>query len=148
MSHHVELPPLRDRTEDLRLLIETFAAETTQSLGRDPVKLPSGVESIFVGYPFPGNVRELQAIVYDVISRVPGTEIARDDFRRHPALQDQGPDEDLQGRFSYSGPIPKLSEVEDYLFREAMEKAGGNQSAAARMLGVSQSTLSRWAARQ
>ena len=148
MAHHVELPPLRDRTEDLRLLIDRFASESAEALERERAKIPSGAESIFMGYSFPGNVRELQAIVYDVISRTPSGEITRADFLRHPALSDLAAEHQAQGRFSYSGPIPKLSEVEDYLFREAMEKADGNQSAAARMLGVSQSTLSRWTSRQ
>jgi DNA-binding protein Fis len=44
---------------------------------------------------------------------------------------------------SYSGRFPTLKEVEDYLISEALERAEGNQTVAARMLGVSQSTLSR-----
>jgi transcriptional regulator with PAS, ATPase and Fis domain len=44
---------------------------------------------------------------------------------------------------SYTGPIPKLCDVEEYLIKEAIEKSGGNQSLAAQMLGISQSTLSR-----
>ena len=47
------------------------------------------------------------------------------------------------GRISYSGTLPTLEEAERFLIAEALEKSGGNQTAAARMLGVSQSTLSR-----
>ncbi len=146
MAHQVHLPPLRDRAEDVEILIDYFVRDSYRSLGREPEELSGGVASAFTGYSFPGNVRELQAIVYDVVSRTVGRAPDLSDFAKHPSLMEQL-DRTEPSRFSYTGSIPRLSDVEEFLFREALEKTGGNQSAAARLLGVSQSTLSRWISR-
>ncbi|MFP4114607.1 MAG: sigma-54-dependent transcriptional regulator [Spirochaetota bacterium] len=147
MGHHVEVPPLRERPEDIPVLLSHFLEESHRALGRDPKPVPPGSERAFAGYSFPGNVRELQAIVFDVVSRAMGRPVTAEDFARHPLLARQSPPESGEGRFSYTGSIPTLGEVEAFLIREALEKADGNQTAAARMLGVSQSTLSRRLAR-
>ena len=145
MAHQVQLPPLRDRAEDVELLMNRFAADAYAALGRESVELPPDAARAFAGYAFPGNIRELQSVVSDVISRTLGRIPSREDFEQHPALADRQGEQHSQ--FSFTGPLPRLSEVEDYLFRAALEETNGNQSAAARLLGVSQSTLSRWVAR-
>ena len=67
------------------------------------------------------------------------------DSRRAEAPSGSSTDQDGHSGpvISYSGRFPTLREAEDYLIAEALERADGNQSVAARMLGVSQSTLSR-----
>ncbi|HKJ85903.1 MAG TPA: sigma-54 dependent transcriptional regulator [Spirochaetia bacterium] len=143
MGHRVEVPPLRDRREDIRLLVDHFAAESYRTLNRTPHPVPPGIERVLQGYEFPGNVRELQAIVFDVVSRVGSDPISTSDLLAHPLLsRHQAPDSD-DGRLSYSGSIPTLEEAERFLIREALEQTRGNQTAAAKLLGVSQSTLSR-----
>ena len=55
---------------------------------------------------------------------------------------------DQEERISYSGRFPTMEEVESYFYSEALKKAQQNQSEAARLLGISQSTLSRWLKRR
>lgn len=147
MGHHVDAPPLRERPRDVPILLEHFAAESYRALGREPQPLPPDAAAVFAGYEFPGNVRELQAIVFDVVSRAAGRSVTTEDFRHHPLLAAHEPAATGVGGLSYTGTIPTLEEAEAFLIREALDKAGGNQTAAARMLGVSQSTLSRRIAR-
>lgn len=142
VSHHVQLPPLRERFGDLPLLVDRFLAESAAELSRPQPGRPAGLERFLAGYSFPGNVRELQAIVADVVSRVSGRDVSLEDFTGHPSLKSIVPAAGT-GRLSYVGAIPTLAEAEAFLMSEALEQTGGNQTAAARLLGVSQSTLSR-----
>lgn len=148
MGHHVQIPPLRDRPEDVPVLLEHFVAESCEALARPQLTVPSGLHRVFGGYEFPGNVRELQAIVFDVVSRVSGRDLRDEDFQSHPLLAGHIRDRGAAEPLSFRGPLPTLAEAEAYLIREALEQTGGNQSAAARLLGVSQSTLSRRLARK
>lgn len=143
IGHRIEVPPLRDRSEDIRLLIEHFAAESYRTLNRPPHPVPAGVERVLRGYDFPGNVRELQAIVFDVVSRVGAHPISAADLRAHPLLSRHHVSDSGGAHLSYTGVIPTLEEAERFLIREALEQTNGNQTAAAKLLGVSQSTLSR-----
>ena len=143
MGHHVEIPPLRERPGDIPLLIDHFVSESYRTLGRPAGKTPSGLDRVFLGYDFPGNVRELQAFVFDVVSRAGSADVSAASFHSHPLLSRHVASGPGGGRISYSGTLPTLEEAERFLIAEALEKSGGNQTAAARMLGVSQSTLSR-----
>jgi DNA-binding NtrC family response regulator len=148
MTHHVEVPPLRDRPEDFPVLLDRFIAESCENARRPKLARPRGLEQHLVGHRFPGNVRQLQALVEDVVSRTQGESLVIADFLAHPALSGSGENAPVSRRFSYQGAFPTLPEVEEYLIQEALSLSGGNQTAAARMLGISQSTLSRRLAKQ
>lgn len=153
ISHHVELPPLRRRPEDIPVLFDHFLAETAATLSKRAPTVPDQLYTLLVAYSFPGNIRELQSMVYDALSRHQGGVLSLGSFREHMersrdgaisgAVETDNLDHSGPGRISYSGEFPKLSEVEEYLVQKALAKADGNQSIAARLLGVSQSTLSR-----
>jgi DNA-binding NtrC family response regulator len=153
MVHHVDIPPLRNRREDVPILVEHFLAEAAESMGKPKPAAPPELWDILADYPFPGNVRELQFLVYDATTRHTSGPLPLEPFRRHvranhdepEAPEPPSPPEDGAQRFSYRGEFPQLQEVEDYFIEEALRLSDGNQSQAARLLGVSQSTLSRWA---
>jgi len=98
-------------------------------------------------YAFPGNVRELQAIVADAMSRSRGTELSIPVIRNYLDLNGNAVNlsqrSDGGERFCWNGPFPTIEEATSYLIEEALKRTANNQSAAARLLGVSQSTLSR-----
>ncbi|HUX12577.1 MAG TPA: sigma-54 dependent transcriptional regulator [Spirochaetia bacterium] len=176
MSHRVHLPPLRDRPEDIQPLVRAFLGEAAGSMGKRVPAAPPELHTLLSTYHFPGNVRELQAMIFDAVSRHEGGVLSLAHFNTYienqrkllgsrpfvsvvsesgsfpaakiePELSDQAglpaAGDGLDRVFSYTGPFPSLAEVEDYFVAQALEKAHGNQSIAARMLGVSQSTLSR-----
>jgi DNA-binding NtrC family response regulator len=145
MAHHVRIPPLRERIEDLPLLLDHFIAESARLLNRPAPSAPARLADILASYSFPGNIRELQSLVHDVVSRDTGSILSAEYFVDYIESHRQESGELVTGtqRFSFREPFPTLREVEQFLIDEALERSGGNQTVAARMLGVSQSTLSR-----
>jgi DNA-binding NtrC family response regulator len=145
-AHRVHVPALRERPEDIPLLLKHFAAEAAESLGRSSPRIGSEVIRELSAYHFPGNVRELQSMVYDCVSRISGDTMTAACIRQYvvdearPAGPSAARADTLWGQ---AESLPSLREAEEFLFREALRRANGNQSVAARMLGVSQSTLSR-----
>jgi DNA-binding NtrC family response regulator len=152
MTHWVLLPPLRERPEDLPLLVEHFAREAAASFGKPAPEAPPSLILLLRGYSFPGTVRELQSLVYDAVGRLEGDTLSLKPFQEylnsrgvqappHGEQGDRGPEGTR--RFSFGEPFPTLREVEAFLIEEALKRSQGNQSLAARMLGLNQSTLSR-----
>ena len=72
VSHHIELPPLRDRREDLEPLLDHFVKEAAATLARPVPRIPDQTIGMLGQYEFPGNVRELQGMVFDAVSRTRG----------------------------------------------------------------------------
>jgi transcriptional regulator with PAS, ATPase and Fis domain len=146
MAHHIQIPPLRDRQEDIPVLFFYFLKEAASQLGRDTLKVPDEVYETLQGYSFPGNIRELQSMVFDAVSRCTGGELVTGFFKDY--VNRQRKDEQLRtagyGAGLSSDHFPSLREIQDYYFREAFRRGGGSQSAAARLLQISQATLSRW----
>ncbi len=148
ISHLIHLPPLRERPQDIPLLLEHFTVEAASSFRRSVPRIGVGVVEVLQRYDFPGNVRELQAIVVDAVSRMEGTElpavIVEQFLNRHQngSVGEPRYSADEQ-RFFWTGTFPRMGEVEEFLIEEAMVRTGNNQSAAAKLLGVSQSTISR-----
>jgi transcriptional regulator with GAF, ATPase, and Fis domain len=60
----VTLPPLRERTDEIPLLIEYFSDEAAEKLNRSPVKLSRRLRTFLLGYDYPGNIRELRNTIY------------------------------------------------------------------------------------
>ncbi len=150
-AHRVEIPPLRHRKDDIPLLLEHFLAEASAALGIKKPKYPAELRHLLDQYSFPGNVRELSAMVYDAVSTLKGKTISLQQFHLH-ITQGQGQnisDESLPGSpetqapLQLSGTLPTLKQANQYLILEAMRRSNNNQSMAARLLGISRQTLAR-----
>jgi len=68
-SYHVRIPPLRERLGDLPLLINHIVREAAQDLGKQPPVVPDRLYRALGHYEFPGNIRELRAMVFDAVAR-------------------------------------------------------------------------------
>jgi DNA-binding NtrC family response regulator len=148
LTHHVSLPPLRERREDIPLLVDHILGSFAGTDSGPVPKLSAGALKMLSTYRFPGNVRELQALLLDAASRSGSGTIPDDYVAEYIALQSGNQGETGEGPgIYYSGAFPTLQQVEEYFITEALDLSGGNQSAAARLLGVSQSKLSRWLSR-
>jgi two-component system response regulator HydG len=152
-AHHIHVPPLRERREDIPLLLEHFLRKAAQSLGKKvPTPQPQLVNLLAV-YGFPGNIRELESLVHDAVSRHKSGILSMEGFKRvmdsaaaavkgeqagtaAPLIGDQ-PLEKVFGKF------PSLKQIEDYLVDEALKRAEGNQGVAATFLGITRQALNK-----
>ncbi len=148
LFHHIEIPPLRNRIEDIPLLVRHFIEESAKSLEKKAPTAPKELFTLLTTYHFPGNVRELQSMIFDAVSRHSSGVLSLSYFKDYLAAHKQDATSTEKNRatsvlFSEFGKFPSLKEVEDLLIEEAIKKTNGNQSIAAQLLGISQSTLSR-----
>jgi two-component system, NtrC family, response regulator HydG len=151
--HHVELPPLRNRKEDLPLLLEHFIRQAAGSLSISPPSYPKELLDLLAVYHFPGNVRELQGIVFDAVARSKAGKLSQEPFRQVmsdertqaspvPPTTGTTAEDAPQGKLEEIwGHFPTLREAEDYLIDYALKAAKGNQGTAATMLGLKRQTL-------
>ncbi len=68
-AHHVHLPPLRERKDDIPVLVDHFVKEASISLGKKLLKYPEELIVLLMNHLFPGNVRELKMMIYDAVTR-------------------------------------------------------------------------------
>ena len=145
-SHHVHLPPLRERKDDLPLLLEHFLIEASTNLGKKKPTPPKELAVLLSTYSFPGNVRELEAMVYDAVSQHSGKILSMKSFLQRIGSRPESPaDEQLveKNPFAELDSLPTLQQSGKLLVAEAMHRSTGNQSIAARLLGISQPALSK-----
>jgi DNA-binding NtrC family response regulator len=144
-THAVRVPPLRERKEDLPLLVGLFAAEAAAKLQRELPRVPAELFSLLAAYHFPGNVRQLRSMVYDAIARAASGTLSLDPFRdvirRDTTLGGESGSGAL--RLVFSERLPTIREANGLLIEEALNRAGGNQSVAASLLGISHQALSK-----
>ena len=80
-THHFQLPPLRKRLEDLPLLISHFLEKAASALGKPVPSVPLALYQLLRTYSFPGNVRELAALVLDAVTRHQGRTLSLQSFK-------------------------------------------------------------------
>ena len=81
-THHVHIPPLRDRKEDLSLLLDHFLEEAARFTGKKRPTYPKELPVLLETYSFPGNVRELKAMVYDAVASHTSKILSMEAFRK------------------------------------------------------------------
>ena len=149
----IELPPLRDRREDILPLAQHFIRKYNEENGRNiSEQLAPDVLALMERYSWPGNVRELENTIERAVVIAPGTEITRECLR--PEISD--PQAALTTRggavassaaaqtLDISRGVNFYDEVRRYeidLIRRALDQTGGHQSRAARLLGMNATTL-------
>lgn len=147
-THKVHIPPLRERRGDIPLLLDHFLAEAADALGKKKPTPPKGLAQFLATYSFPGNVRELKAMVYDAVSVHRERMLSMESFINavESAQAEAGPSTappPKQNPFHGFEELPTFSEAAAYLVQEALDRANGNQTLAARLLGISQPALSK-----
>ncbi len=148
--HQVEVPPLRKRKEDIPALLGHFLHEAAESMGKKPPDPPQELYGLLENYHFPGNIRELRAMVFDAVARhQSGNVLSAKGFRKYVKAQRKetriSPEE--PGSSLVDERFPTLKEAERLHIDEALRRAGGNQGTAATLLGISRPALNRRLAR-
>ena len=146
-THMVHVPPLRERKGDLPPLLDHFLEEAARTLGKKKPTPPRELLQLLSTYSFPGNVRELKALVYNAVSVHRDRVLSMDTFMKtiiRPDAKLQSPEVALEKNlFSGLERLPTFGEAAELLVEEAMSRADGNQTIAARLLGISQPALSK-----
>ena len=145
----LEVPPLRDRGEDIPLLADHLLAQANRRLHRQVTGFADDVLALFRRHSWPGNVRELEnAIERAVAIRATGlVELVDLPPKLRAAGQGAGPAADDTAAATASAPAATgdlkhtLADVEDRMILDALKRTGGNKNRAAALLGMKRTTL-------
>jgi len=118
----ITIPPLRDRREDIPILVEHFLQKFSKKYNRRIKGISSDAMKMLLSYPFYGNIRELENIIERAVITAKGSMIKVEDLQ----LDHQGREEEEKERI-----------------KRVLEQVGGNKSLAAKILGIHRTTLWR-----
>lgn len=134
----IQLPPLRERAEDILMLVDYYVRKYAIEMNKGDLVISDEALKILIGYQFPGNIRELANIIERAVILTSDGEI----------LPNALPKEVIKGGYNPKKPVYllppggiSLEEVEEGFIRQALEVANGNQTQAAKLLGISRHTL-------
>ena len=133
----IQIPPLRDRPEDIPILAESFRKEYSLENGKGDLSFAPSSIKLFMNYRWPGNVRELRTAVEHGVVLAKGRTIEPDDLPNSLRRGSEG----IQSRVEPSS--LRLDQIQKNLIDAAMDKSGKNISKAAQALGISRRTLHR-----
>ncbi len=149
-DHHIHIPALRERLEDVPILVEHFLGKASEILGKKKPTPPDELSILLSTYHFPGNIRELESMVFNAVSSHKSGKISMDRFKshiyqKHPGFETPSKKmlQEKKVLISFSEQLPTLKQAEQRLIDEAMKRADGNQSIAALSLGITRQALNR-----
>jgi DNA-binding NtrC family response regulator len=148
------LPPLRERLEDLDELVPAIVAEFNAKAGRDVREIPESVWAALSSHDWPGNVRELRNVIERCVLFSQGPVFPAEWLQLPgrgrmlapagaPTAQAAAGDPDREGGglwIPLDGSV-SLEDIDRFVVKAALERAGGNLTAAARLLGTTRQTL-------
>ena len=140
------MPPLRERAEDIPLLLAHFIKGFSEENGVPPLTVEAGALRLLQAYPWPGNIRELRNFCENAVVMRRGGSLTEYDlepkFRVQLALPAPVPG-GVAVPAAPTGGIYSVEENEKRLLREALHKSRGNRTKAAALMGISRRTLHR-----
>ena len=146
-DHQIHIPPLRRRREDLAVLVEHFLEKASKILNKKKPTPPVELITLLSTYHFPGNIRELESMVFDAVSSHASGKLSMDAFKAHLSkisVTDAADSPAEKGALiSFSHQLPTLKQIEQLLIDEALKRANNNQSIAALSLGISRQALNK-----
>ncbi len=150
-THLIHIPPLRERKEDIPLLVDYFVNEAAKILGKGCEAASKDVHVALSKYEFPGNIRELRALIFDVVTLYKGDSsiLPLEAFKNQMYIFENTT---LTTSFlsnvpstgvAFSEALPSFKEMDQLLIEEALKRSNSNQSKAAQILGISPQALSK-----
>lgn len=148
---HVSLPPLRERTGDISALSRHFLARIGEQPGLRPLGITDGALSLLAAFDWPGNVRQLQAVLFRAAVFCDGDALTADDFPQlshmlgGESTTSQNTVQEGVGVMLYTpdGNLRPLEDIEADVIRLAIGHYRGRMTEVARRLGIGRSTLYR-----
>jgi two-component system, NtrC family, nitrogen regulation response regulator GlnG len=147
-THHIHVPPLRERGGDIPLLMDHFLQKAALNLGKKIPTSPPELMDLMSVYDFPGNIRELEAMAYDAVARHESGVLGMTVFKSYilsgpPAFEATQDRENLQAGscIRFSERLPTIRATTGILIEEALRRSNGNIAIAAGLLGISHQAL-------
>ena len=132
----IDIPPLREHKEDIPELVNLFLRRFASDSGREVAAISQEAMDLLLAHSWMGNVRELQNVIERACALAKTNKLEASDIHLDSPRRSAGSSGD---RFLPDGMT--LDQYEDELIREALKRAGGNKSQAARLLGLSRNAL-------
>jgi len=149
-AHQIHIPAIRDRAEDIPLLVSYFLKQASQAMHKATPTPPPELHALLANYPFPGNVRELRSMIFDAVAQHDTGILSMRSFRgkitnaRLLATTHSGSLPPVPPLFATTrDSLPTLKEAEQWLIDEALRRSDNNQGIAAGLLGISRQALNR-----
>jgi len=140
----ITLPPLRQRSEDIALLVRHFLQKSCRYMNRSLMPMESAALQVLENYDWPGNVRELENVIERTVALSDGPQITLQDLPPHitgkhtPTMSEQN----LYTLPADGVDMPKqIQEIERHWISQALEMSQGIKARAAAMLGINRTTL-------
>lgn len=149
-AHHVHIPPLRDRKKDIPILISHFLEQASQELNKKRPKSPKELYTILTNYSFPGNIRELEGLIFDAVSRHTSGILSIESIRKKTIgtekevkEKNNSPTqlENFSDSIIFTAQFPTFKTAELLMIKEALRRAENNQTIAAQLLGITRRAL-------
>lgn len=137
----INLPPLRERTEDLPVLLNHYINHFSEENGLPPIELSDGAIQVLSAYSWPGNIRELRNFCENTVVLKRGSELTEYDL--DPKYSTSAITAAPEPQALPSSPTLSREENEKRLLRSALIKANGNRTKAAEFMGISRRTFHR-----
>jgi DNA-binding NtrC family response regulator len=138
----IEVPPLRERPEDVQVMAGHFVAQFCRELGRPPVRIHPEALRLMIAYAWPGNVRELRNLIERVVLLEAEDEIRPEHLPVELTRSSSGADLPTSAASVFPpGVVRTLADVEMLAIQHALSVCTGNKTLAAKQLGISRQTL-------
>ncbi len=139
----IYLPPLRDRKEDIPMLIRHFLEQFNRQYEKTIIGFSDETLAILMNYEYPGNVRELENIIQHAVIFSEDNTVGPSDLPPHVTVAKPRLTTPFQTEVAVDGEVPTLEEMEKRLIQVALTRYKGNHTEVAKKLGISRSTLWR-----
>jgi len=145
-AHHIDIPPLRDRKEDLPILVNHFLEKASKALGKLKLTPPEELFPVLATYPFPGNIRELESMIFDAVTSCKSEKLSLEPFRSYIRQSECATKTEATGQpiatSTLKEKIDTISQMtEKQMIIDALNKTNQNRTKAAKLLGISRRTL-------
>jgi len=141
-THLIHIPPLRERLDDLAILVDFFVSIATDELDIVALNIKQKLINKYSKNDFPGNIRELKAMIYDDLAKYKANK------------NNQSPQSEINEKSKYEinideyyeqiEELPSLKHANIHLIKEALKRTSGNKTLAAKLLGITRQTIIKY----